>query len=120
MRVLIVDDSWSMRAAVRELLERRAYTVVGEADSAAGALEAIEWLQPDGVLIDVRLPDGDGVAVAAQLSATHPDLPVLLMSATEDDVGDAAVRRAGATGFVRKSDLAAADLDRLWRLTTDR
>jgi PleD family two-component response regulator len=59
-RVLIVDDAPVFRQVARELLERRGYTVVGEAGSAASAVDAVEWLAPDAVLLDVGCPIAAG------------------------------------------------------------
>jgi DNA-binding NarL/FixJ family response regulator len=113
-RVLIVDDAPVFREAVRELLERRGYTVVGEADSAAAALEAVARLAPDAVLIDVRLPDGNGFELSASLTQAHPELAVLLTSADRVAPTPQRVRASGARGFVLKSRLAATDLAQFW------
>ncbi len=109
MRVLLVDDSPSFRAAARELLAFRGYVVVGEATSAQAALEDVERLSPDAVLLDVRLPDGNGFEVARRLSRL-PDAPaVLLMSADSQEPDPAVVQRCGARGFVLKSRLTGVD-----------
>jgi two-component system invasion response regulator UvrY len=112
-RVIIVDDAEMFRQAARELLERRGYAVAGEADCVAEAMEMVERLAADVVLVDLRLPDGDGFKLSAALTSDHPELAVLLTSA--DTVPDAdRVRATGARGFVPKSGLGAADLGRFW------
>ena len=71
-RVLIVDDQPLFRRVAREVLDARGYTVVGEASCAASALEAAERLGPDAVLLDVRLGDDSGYAVARALAELEP------------------------------------------------
>jgi DNA-binding NarL/FixJ family response regulator len=61
-RVLIVDDHPSFRRSARALLEAEGFTVVAEAEDAAGALDAVARLRPDVVLLDIQLPDLDGFA----------------------------------------------------------
>jgi DNA-binding NarL/FixJ family response regulator len=113
-RVLIVDDAPVFREAARELLERRGYTVVGEADSAASAIDAVARLAPDAVLVDIRLPDADGFELSAALTRAHPELAVLLASADRDTPSPARVQASGARGFVLKTRLAATDLTQFW------
>jgi CheY-like chemotaxis protein len=111
--VLIVDDSAPFRRAARALLERRGYRVVGEADNAASGLTAVERVQPDAVLLDVRLPDGSGLEVCEQLTREQDAPAVLLVSS--DGAADGALARAhGARDFVPKEDLARVDLRRIW------
>jgi DNA-binding NarL/FixJ family response regulator len=113
-RVLIVDDAAVFRDVARELLRRRGYTVVGEAGTAAVAMQMVVQLAPDAVLADVRLPDGDGLALAAALVAARPGLAVLLTSADRVPPDPDDVRASGARGFVLKSRLAAVDLAQFW------
>ena len=109
--VLIVDDDAQFRRVAAELLADGGYRVVGEAGSAADGLALAEELRPDAVLLDVNLPDGDGLSVAARLSAN--DGPrVLLTSSDAGGTTDRLVRRSGAAGFVPKVDLTYAALDR--------
>jgi CheY-like chemotaxis protein len=113
VRVLIVDDSAPFRRAARELLQRRGYSVVGEADRAASGLAAVERLKPDAVLLDVRLPDGSGLDLCHLLTREQNAPAVLLVSG--DSVSDGAVAKAqGARDFVFKADLARVDLHAVW------
>jgi two-component system, NarL family, response regulator DevR len=112
--VLIVDDAPIFRDAARELLERRGYTVVGEADSAASAMGEVARLAPDAALVDIRLPDGDGFELSAALTRQHPRLAVLLASADRVPPSPARVQASGARGVVLKSRLAATDLTQFW------
>src|SRR6476646_10552094 len=101
-----------MRRLARNLLERRGYTVVGEADCAATAFTLESSLMPDAVLLDVRLPDADGFAVAAAMtSASANGSPAVLLMTADPQLGHyAMIERSGARGLVAKADLAATDL----------
>jgi len=114
VRVLIVDDAAIFREAAREVLERRGYSVVGEADSAATAMGAIAQLGPDAALVDIRLPDSDGFELSANLTRQHPQLAVLLASADRVPPSPARVQASGARGFVLKSRLGGTDLTQFW------
>jgi DNA-binding NarL/FixJ family response regulator len=114
VRVLIVDDQPCFRNAARALLEAREYRVVGDADCAAGAIEATERLAPDAVLLDIRLGDDDGCDVARALTRAHPGLAVLLVSSDDDRLSAAPLEHTGACGFVLKSRLVTTDLAELW------
>lgn len=112
MRVLLIDDSPTFREVERELLERRGYVVVGEADCAAAGRLAVEDVAPDAVLLDVNLPDATGWELAAELVREDPELAVLLVSAREPDYELA--RQCPARGFVLKSQLCTLDFARFW------
>jgi DNA-binding NarL/FixJ family response regulator len=101
--VLVVDDSAAFRATAQVLLKARGYDVVGAAGDLATARAAAEQLKPDCVLLDVNLPDGDGVTVAASF-----DADVVLVSTL--DLHDDVVDRCGARGFVPKAELASPKL----------
>jgi CheY-like chemotaxis protein len=114
--VLIVDDAAVIRRLARELLERRGYTVVAEADCAASALTLADSLMPDAVLLDVRLPDADGFEVSAAMTSTSANgaPAVLLMTADPQFCHYAMIEPSGARGLVAKADLAGTDLDAFW------
>src|SRR4051812_29840586 len=107
-RVLIIDDHAPFRAAARELLERRGFAVVGEADGAQAGIEAVEAAAPDAVVLDIHLPDGNGIDVCRALTQANPALVVLLVSA-EAQLGQWA-SDCGAVAFVPKARLGSADL----------
>jgi CheY-like chemotaxis protein len=109
--VLIVDDDAQFRRVATELLADRGYRVVGEAGSAVDGLALADELRPDAVLLDVNLPDGDGLSVAARLSADGAPR-VLLISTDAGATTDRLVRGSGAAGFVPKADLTYVALDR--------
>ena len=106
MTVLIVDDHEGFRGAARRLLEAQGFVVLGEAGDGAGGLQAASDLQPDVVLLDVMLPDGDGLVVADQMSALpEPPMVVLTSSRRRRDFGPR-LDRCSARGFVHKGDLS--------------
>jgi DNA-binding NarL/FixJ family response regulator len=108
--ILIVDDDPGFGRAATELLTARGYRVVGHAGTAREAVEQCRRLCPDGVLLDVRLPDGDGVALAGTLRAAAAGLRILLTSSDPNAVAPDRLRRSAASGFVPKLALTQADL----------
>jgi len=103
IRVFLVDDHEVVRRGVHKLLEFESdLVVVGEAGTAAEALARIPVLHPDVAVLDVRLPDGDGVTVCRELRSRLPDVHCLMLTSFADDEAlfDAIV--AGAAGYVLK------------------
>jgi DNA-binding NarL/FixJ family response regulator len=108
--VLIVDDHAAFRASARALLEAEGFDVVGEAADGVGAVEAVAVLRPEIVLLDVQLPDLDGLAVAEQLAAV-PDAPaVVLISSRDAAAYGPRLRATPARGFIPKSGLSGEAL----------
>jgi DNA-binding NarL/FixJ family response regulator len=110
-RILIVDDHPSFRATVKTLLLADGFEVVGEAEDGHSAIEAIERLRPDLVLLDVQLPDMDGFAVAKELFRRIEIAPKIVLTSSHDesDFGPI-VARCGAAAFVPKGELSGAAL----------
>ena len=103
--VLIVDDDVKFRRLAAEVLADMGCQVVGEAGTyAAGAAAAAE-LRPDAVLVDVALPDGDGIALAAHLAALPWRPRVVVASSDPDATSTEAVQTFGAAGFMPKDAL---------------
>lgn len=104
--VLIVDDNARFRVRARRRLEADGYTVVGEAEDGASALEAARRQRPDVVLLDIGLPDMSGFEVTERL-ARDPDPPAVVLTSTHDaaDFGER-VSSCGARGFVPKAALS--------------
>jgi DNA-binding NarL/FixJ family response regulator len=115
LSVIVVDDDPMFRGVARRILTAVGLDVVGEACTAeAAAVVALE-LRPDALLIDVGLPDGDGVVLALQLAALPWRPRVLLTSTDPEAVGPEDVLRSGAAGFLPKQDLPEAPLELLFR-----
>jgi DNA-binding NarL/FixJ family response regulator len=108
--VLVVDDDPGFRAVLRELLHARGYRVVGEAGDGDTAVAAAAALRPSAAVVDIHLPGPDGLAVARLLRGTADPPRVLLTSGEVDAVPDDVLARAGAAGFVTKTELAVTDL----------
>ncbi|MEA3066579.1 MAG: two-component system, NarL family, response regulator DevR, partial [Sphingomonadales bacterium] len=86
IRVFLVDDHEVVRRGVADVLSTDpCITVVGEAKNAAEAMARVPALRPDVVVLDVRLPDGDGVTVCRDLRARMPDLGVVMLTSYSDD-----------------------------------
>ncbi len=102
-RVLIADDDHLMRAGLVELLTADpSIEIVGEATTGRQAIETAFRLRPDVVLMDVRMPDLDGIAATAELARLAPALRVLILTTFEQDDYIFGALRAGASGFLLK------------------
>jgi DNA-binding NarL/FixJ family response regulator len=102
-RVLIADDDDLMRAGLVELLSAEAsIEVVGQARTGREAVERARRLKPDVVLMDVRMPDLDGIAATAELAGAAPEAKVLILTTFEQDDYIFGALRAGASGFLLK------------------
>jgi DNA-binding NarL/FixJ family response regulator len=112
-RVLIVDDHAPFRSIARQILAADGFLIVGESAGGAEAIRACGELRPDLVLLDVQLPDIDGVAVAAVLTArVDPPAVVLVSSRSRTDYGSG-VEDCRARGFIAKAELSGDAVRRL-------
>jgi DNA-binding NarL/FixJ family response regulator len=111
--VLVVDDDPRFRVLARRVISGNGLSVVGEADSVATALVAARELRPDALLVDVGLPDGDGIALARELAALPWRPRVVLTSIDADAATEREVHRCGANGFAPKDELPNAGLQLL-------
>lgn len=103
IRVFLLDDHEIVRMGVRDLLEAEpGITVIGEAGTAASALARIPALKPDVAILDIRLPDGDGVSVCRDLRSKMPQLACLMLTSFSDDEALFDAIMAGASGYVLK------------------
>ena len=103
VRVLIVDDDNLMRAGLRAVLSADdSIEVVGEAADGATAVTHTVALEPDVVLMDVRMPGGDGIEATRRIVAARPETRILMLTTFEDDDYVIGALRAGAAGFVLK------------------
>ena len=108
--ILVVDDDPVFRGLARRTLVAEGLIVVGEAESVATARAAAYELRPDAVLVDVGLPDGDGVALARELTALPWRPRVVLTSSDPEAASPDDVRQSGAGAFVPKDELPDARL----------
>jgi len=107
--VFLLDDHEMVRRELRELLEAEPdIRVVGDAGTAASALTQIRALHPDVAILDVRLPDSDGIAVCREVRAQMPDTACLMLTAYHDDEAGRAAIRAGCAGYMLKKIRSAA------------
>jgi len=81
LRILIADDEPLARARLRALVEELGHEVCAEAGDGTGAEQALSRTQPDAVLLDIQMPDGDGLTLAQRMETSHPDVPVVLVTA---------------------------------------
>jgi DNA-binding NarL/FixJ family response regulator len=110
IRVFLLDDHELVREGVRSLLESDAdIEVVGEASTAVEALTRIPLAKPDVAILDVRLDEGDGIAVCREVRSLLPDLVCLMLTSFADDEALYASVMAGAAGYVLKQ-IRARDL----------
>jgi DNA-binding NarL/FixJ family response regulator len=108
--VLVVDDDPAFRALAARLLAGLGLAVVGSAGTVAGATKAAADLRPELVLVDVGLPDGDGVTLAGSLAALPWRPRVVLTSSDRDATTPEGARAVGAAGFIAKEDLPSGSL----------
>ena len=109
-RVLVVDDDPVFRAVARRLLAAQGLETVGEAGTASDAYAEALRLEPDGILVDIGLPDEDGIALAHRLAALAWRPRVLLTSIDADRSSE--LRLGAITGFLPKQELPDASLRR--------
>jgi len=103
IRVFLLDDHEIVRRGVREMLEAEDdIEVVGEAGTAEEAVGRIPATQPDVAVLDVRLPDGDGIEVCREIRSRHDEIACLMLTSFADDEAVYAAIMAGAAGYVLK------------------
>ena len=104
IRVLVADDHPLMLAGVRRMLEEQDdIEVVGQAQSGREVLALVERRAPDVVLLDLRMPDGGGPELIAQIRESWPQVKVVVLSASDDRVSVDGALLAGASSFIVKS-----------------
>ena len=109
MRIVLADDHALFRDGVSSLLEAWGHAVVGRAADGHDAVELVMRLDPDLVLMDVRMPGMSGVQATREIAAARPELPIVMLTVSEDEEDLFAAIRAGARGYLLK-DLEAAQL----------
>lgn len=110
IRLLIVDDQSLIRQGLKAMLEIEPdLDVVGDAENGKVALELVATLQPDVVLMDIRMPEMDGRAATKLITEHFPNVKVLVLSTFDDDSYIAGAMRAGAKGYLLK-DMPSREL----------
>ncbi len=103
IRILLVDDQYIIRQGLKTMLESNAdMQVIGEAENGQRALEQIALLQPDLVLMDIRMPIMDGVAATGAIAAQYPAVKVLVLTTFDDDEYVLQAMQRGAKGYLLK------------------
>ncbi len=113
--VLLVDDQLPFRNAARAVLERASpFVLVGEAESGLEAIKLVRELQPALVLMDINMPEMNGIEATRAITDAHPEVTVVLVSTyqVEDLPGD--VQESGASGYMHKEELSGRVLRRFW------
>jgi DNA-binding NarL/FixJ family response regulator len=102
LRVLIADDHPLFRLGLKYALQAQGFTVVGEAESGAQAIAQCQQMGVDVAILDVKMPDGDGITTCQQLATLQPCPVVVLLTTFQEPALIQAARQAGARGFLSK------------------
>jgi DNA-binding NarL/FixJ family response regulator len=103
-RILIVDDHPLTRDALAGLLAQNGFDVIAQAGSGSEAIEEARRLKPDLVLLDLSMPDMDGLTALPQLREAAPEAEVVVLTASEDEGNLLGAIRGGAAGYLLKSE----------------
>jgi len=104
-RILIVDDHPMMRQGLSQLVEtEKDLTVCGEAQTAAEAIERVNSLKPDLGLVDITLPDKNGLELIKDIHSMHPEILLLVISMHDESLYAERVLRAGGRGYIMKQE----------------
>lgn len=117
VRLVLADDHRMFRQGLRELIERKtSFEVVGEASTGREALELAEALRPDIMLLDIQMPELDGVAVARQLGQSRPEIKIIMLTMYRQDQHVLEAIRAGARAYLLKDADAEELIDVIERV----
>jgi DNA-binding NarL/FixJ family response regulator len=117
VRLLLADDHRIFRQGLRELIERKtSFDVVGEAATGREVLEQVQALQPDIVLLDIQMPDQDGVAVARQIARSQPEVKIIMLTMYRQDQHLFEAIKAGARAYLLKDADAEELIDVIERV----
>lgn len=106
LRILIADDHGLVRRGIREILrERRNWKIAGEAETGREAVEKARALKPDVVVLDIGMPEMNGIEAAREIREAAPEARILMLTMHESDQMVERALQAGAHGYVLKSDL---------------
>jgi DNA-binding NarL/FixJ family response regulator len=102
MRIFVADDHSLFRDGVISLLEAGGYEVIGQAGDGKTALEKILLVHPDLVLLDINMPEMDGLQVLKRIKKTHPEILVVILTISEDESHLVEAIQSGADGYLLK------------------
>jgi DNA-binding NarL/FixJ family response regulator len=113
--VLVVDDQAPFRMAAKAVIRRASgFELVGEASSGEEAVELVDTLHPDLVLMDINMGEMNGVEATRRIVAAHPSTVVLLCSTYDAADLPAGATESGARAYVHKEHLSPAELESMW------
>jgi DNA-binding NarL/FixJ family response regulator len=118
--VLLVDDEPRLRTQLRAVLADYGVVVVGEAGTGREGVELAQRLRPEVVLMDLRMPDLDGIAATRLLSESLPSTAVIVLSAYDDPALMSEARQAGACAYLVKGCRASLLVEAIEKAATDR
>jgi DNA-binding NarL/FixJ family response regulator len=117
IQILIADDHTIVRAGIRGLLETQTdFNVVAEVETGLAAVEQARQLQPNVILMDLRMPEMDGVEAISRIKAAQPEIHILVLTTYDTDADIVRAVEAGATGYLLK-DVPREELFRAVRAT---
>jgi DNA-binding NarL/FixJ family response regulator len=112
IRIVLADDHKLMRSGLRVLLEQQQdFTVVGEASDGREAVDLVSLQKPDVLVMDIGMPNLNGIEAAAQMTQNHPNISIVMLSMHSDESYVLRALKAGAKGYLLK-DSAETDLIR--------
>ena len=104
LRILVVDDSETTRRILRTLLSSRHWNICGEAEDGFSGIKKFNQLKPDVVLLDLAMPDIDGIKAAKRMSDSDPTVPIILFTVFESKGIKSAAHEAGIRAVVSKTE----------------
>ena len=103
VKILVVDNLPAVRSVLKLQIELdENLRVIGEADNSRTALNLLPHIQPDVVLIDLDMPDMDGISLTHEMNTIAPQMPIIILSLNDDPVLRHQAAKAGAVGFIVK------------------
>ncbi len=118
MRILLADDHRIVREAVRALLERAGFDVVGEAEDGPAAIHLARFHQPDVAVLDLVMPGLTGIECAREILAMHPKTGIVLLTVFPDEHQVVAAMHAGVRGYVVKTQAATELVEAIRQVST--
>ena len=116
-QVFIIENHPILRGICHDIVARTAaLEICGEASTGAEAMQLLDYVNPNIILLDIQLPDINGLYLIKQLKASSPALPVLVISGENEEIYASAAKRAGASGYLDNLQVAAALVDTILTL----